>query len=694
VNRQRKTAQRAGQATWWRWVAANLAPNPRVLLLVALGWTAELVLLACVRDNIYVATRWTRWVAVAFETWFWVTMGWVMWLAGSRLRHPLARVVWGVLLGTVVAVYGLSWGVYLRTSRFLDWDALRFTAGNFRLLWIYARQAEHGARYGAAAILVAAGAAMIGGGSWLANGKWSIDDSELADLRRAQRVTWYCLGLAVLLLLQSSMNLNIREIARWQDALCNCLHPVVTLASNWVSSQPEDRIQPCIDPSELRPLTDAEAWNKMARVTNRASVILITVESMRHDVLGLRHQGLEVTPTVNELANNGVHFTRAYSQATHTDYATTALYSSLFPLRTPRHVYFHSNDPWPKTLFHDVLKSAGYATAIISSQNERWDGLDNFLITPGLDLLYDSERCDKPARGELIFDNLPDSQTVDKAIAWIAEQDAHNTPFFLGLNLQTSHFPYKLPPDARKIFQPSTINFSPGYFSYPIEKVEVVRNAYYNALHECDRQIGRLVEALRRDGQLSRTIIIVSGDHGEAFYEHNYITHAREPIEPVIRTACVVHAPGMIAPHVDGYPVELIDLLPTVLGLLGLPPHPNFQGIDVLARNRPPPAQRLLFFQVENPMARSDAVLWMGRWKYLHDRRLGRASLFDVETDPGENDDLSTRQPELTQSLRHVLETWRRRQLAYYGFPMYYERYFPPLPPTLSNELRTRGAAE
>jgi glucan phosphoethanolaminetransferase (alkaline phosphatase superfamily) len=384
---------------------------------------------------------------------------------------------------------------------------------------MYVRQAEHGAWFGAAAILVAAGVAMISGGGWLLDGKWLIDDKDLADLRRAQRVTWYCLGLAVmLLLLQSSSNPNIPVIERREDALRNCLHPVIALACSLAPSQAEDRIQPCIDPSELRPLAEAEAWNKLAHMTNRANVVLITVESMRYDVVGLQHQGQEVTPTLDQLANGGVRFTRAYSQSTHTDYATTALYSSLYPLRTPRHVYFHQNDPWPKTLFYDVLKPAGYATAVISSQNERWDGMDNFLITPGLDLLYDPERCDARPRGELIFDNLPDSQTVGKAIAWIAEQGVHGTPFFLGLNLQTSHFPYKLPPDARKLFEPSTVDFSPGYFHYPIEKVEVARNAYYNALHECDRQIGRLVEALRSNGQLSHTIIIVSGDHGEAFY--------------------------------------------------------------------------------------------------------------------------------------------------------------------------------
>ena len=75
-------------------------------------------------------------------------------------------------------------------------------------------------------------------------------------------------------------------------------------------------------------------------------------------------------------------------------------------------------------------------------------------------------------------------------------------------------------------------------------------------------------------------------------------------------------------------------------------------------------------------------MLWMGRWKYAWDRARDAESLFDVEIDPDESNDLSTQRPELMRSLRETVQTWRRRQLAYYHFPMYYESYFPPLPPS------------
>lgn len=78
-----------------------------------------------------------------------------------------------------------------------------------------------------------------------------------------------------------------------------------------------------------------------------------------------------MTPHLNRLAKQGVQFTRAYTQSTHSDYADVCIVSSLYPLRKTRHHYYSASDPWPKTLIYDLLKPLGYVTAIFSSQNEK-----------------------------------------------------------------------------------------------------------------------------------------------------------------------------------------------------------------------------------------------------------------------------------------------------------------------------------
>src|SRR5262249_20568926 len=159
-----------------------------------------------------------------------------------------------------------------------------------------------------------------------------------------------------------------------------------------------------------------------------------------------------------------------------------------------------------------------------------------------------------------------------------------------------------------------------SFLDYPSGKTPIVRNAYFNAVHECDRQIGRLVEALDRLGCRDNTILVVYGDNGEAFHENGTVTHAREPVEPALRVACVLNATGRLKPRGEDYPIELIDVAPTILGLMGWPAHPSFQGIDFLSRKRPAAEERLLFFHVENGLARVDAILLGGRWKLHLDR--------------------------------------------------------------------------
>jgi len=440
-------------------------------------------------------------------------------------------------------------------------------------------------------------------------------------------------------------------------------------------------------------------------------VIFVAIESLRHDVVHLVHQGREVTPHLNALTRNGIQWTNAYSQSTHSDYADVCIVSSLYPLRTRNHHYYRTGDPWPKTLAFDVFKRAGYDTAIISSQNEAWGGMDQFLETKNLDLFYDSNRSGAPtitsekdpgfayerSIGTFSAGSLDDQHTMDTAMAWIEQRFRASTPFFLSMNFQSSHFPYELPEQTAQPFQPCKLDADVSFMGYPREKTHKVRNAYYNGIHNCDRQLGRLVEALRRAGKLDQVVLVVMGENGEAFHENGSVGHAREPVEPAIHVATVMHAPQFLQPRVESYPFEHGDLLPTVLGLLDWPRHPNFQGIDALDEHldpRPTLEQRLLYFHVNSPAAHVDAVQWAGRWKYVWDHRTDIGRLFDLETDPEEATDVASEHPQIAQRLSQAVRDWRKRQLAYYHFPIYYRTHYPPAPPRLHDRGITWAATK
>jgi arylsulfatase A-like enzyme len=707
---RRRLAWLGGLAATIRPLAAILPTSRALATLTVVGFATEALLIAWGRPNLYATDAPSIRFGLLFLGWFWLSTGWVLELAGRRWQRWLqqsggaVRALLWLGLGLVAAVltcgYAISWGLFFRSGRFANLETGRFLLFNFRHLCAYLLAAEpfHLLLAGlvtAAALLGLPGLLYV-----------SVGRAEPRQQRPAgwSLVAWVGLALATL----ASWNhlprerSTLRQAAR-QHALTNGLHPSFSLYVSHLESRHTAPIEPTLDVTQLRPLAAAVSYQPaLATDGPPPSVIFVAVESLRHDVIHRQHQGREILPQINRLAGAGLQLTRAYAESTHSDYADVCLVSSLHPLRTRRHHYYGPSDPWPVTRIYDVLQPLGYATAIVSSQNEAWGGMDHFLASDRLDWFYHPETAHERTwiahmdrgfsteveAGGLVAGKFPDAHTTGRAIEWIGQQVRAGKPFFLSMNFQSSHFPYLMPPEVPRPFTPYELSPEISFVDYPPEQVETVRNAYYNAIHECDHQIGRLVAALEALGQLDNTILVVTGENGEAFHECQHITHASDPVEPVIHVACVIHAPRYLAARVENYPFEHVDLVPTVLGLIGLPPHPNFQGIDILAPDRPPVAERLTFCHVLSSLAEADAIISGGQWKLTVDRHSGQSTLFDVVNDPLQTRDLLAEQPAAASRLRACLERWRQQQLAYYHFPAYYLNYFPPAPPKLSGDVR------
>jgi arylsulfatase A-like enzyme len=680
--------------------AVLLFPNLPALALMVCGFVAEAALSARGQDTIYQHGLPLAALSLLFLAWFWCSTAWAAWgVCATVGKLTESRPVWlrRVAVGALavpLAVAGFlylgSWAFRLESGRFANFESFQFAFSHSH--WSYFLHTEKSQVGPFAAVLVAMFVALPFFLNWMARHRWTAPAA-----CRAQRNFWLVMTLAwagLLAVMESDPNWFRAAVKR--DVLGQRLNPAATLAAGAVELLNLEPIEPCLRTEELRPIASTPWQPPPAAAANRPSVLLLSIEALRHDVVLLKHQGQEVMPNLNALARAGVHFTRAYAQSTHTDYASVCRESSLFPLRQRRHHFYRKGDPWPKTLIYDLLKPAGYATAMISSEDEIWGGMALFLQSPNLDVFRDGCAMGNQSNTVLAVKanwedrtwtmgiaSVDDSQTADTAVRWIREQAARGKPFYLGMYFGGSHFPYVMPPEIPRPFQPCAMDFPTSFMGFPAEKADVVRNAYYNSLRECDRQLGRLVAALRDAGRLENTILVVQGDHGEAFHESGRVLHANDPVEPEIHIACVMHAPAYLKPRTEDYPIEVVDFAPTVLGLMGWPTHPNFQGINVLAADRPPPDQRLLFFHTENPVTRTDSCLLAGRWKFVSYRFTGQEALFDLAVSPTElaKDNLLAREPALAARLRAALRAWRSRQLAYYHFPFYYQHYYPPRPP-------------
>ena len=93
------------------------------------------------------------------------------------------------------------------------------------------------------------------------------------------------------------------------------------------------------------------------------------------------------------------------------------------------------------------------------------------------------------------------------------------------------------------------MDFSASFVKYPLDKVPIVKNAYFNALHYIDEQLSGLVAYLDKNRLREKTLIVIMGDNGECFYENGYSSHAGPPFEPAIHVPLIMNCPGTLAPR-------------------------------------------------------------------------------------------------------------------------------------------------
>lgn len=417
----------------------------------------------------------------------------------------------------------------------------------------------------------------------------------------------------------------------------------------------------------------------------QSSIVVLLVESLRADQLTDYGSARILMPTVERLADRGHVWLDAYTQSSHSNYADLPPLSSHYPLRsTTTHVY-PEDPPYPRVLLYDLLHELGYRTAIFSSQDENWGGMIHYLRTGGLDTVVHAANYDGPTYrpgGDWGFEafversknagKIDDRLTVTEAIRWLQRSDR---PFFIYMNLQNSHVPYTTPESFETRFGPERVDFPIRFGRIPEDKIGVAKDVYANSLAYVDSQIGRFVEALEDAGVAEETILVITGDTGQAFFEHGFGGHAGPLYEEVMRVPLIM-AGGPVEAGVDSTPAEHVDIPPTLLHLLGLPPHPGFQGCDLLSSFRRSARDRYLVAQ--SPLAHQYAIV-RGNWKLVYDAEFRETRLFDLRDDPGERRDLSLRRDSVTRTLSRKLGTWRQQQVRFYDSPSLLSRFYPPV---------------
>lgn len=336
-----------------------------------------------------------------------------------------------------------------------------------------------------------------------------------------------------------------------------------------------------------------------------AHVVIVTVDALRADHLGLYGYAREISPSLDGLAAEAVVFERAWTPTPRSSYALTSLMTGALV-----HARLEAGRPLPAETLADRLASLGYHTAGFYPEGV---------------FFHEGERVDAHRARELGFarrdaeDHDAESLT-DAVLAELADLRARGEPpAFVWAHYFDVHEPYR----------------STELGDAPVDR-------YDGEIARVDRAIARLREGL---APLSREVVLViSADHGEEHGDHGGSFHGGSLYEEQLRVPLLVLAPGL-SPRRVAAPVSLADVGPTAAAMVGAALEGD--GADLRAMLIGRAIDRGPVLATERELA---AVL---RWpfKLIEDRRAGTTELFDLSRDPRERASLAGERPELLAEL-------------------------------------------
>jgi arylsulfatase A-like enzyme len=402
------------------------------------------------------------------------------------------------------------------------------------------------------------------------------------------------------------------------------------------------------------------------------SVVLITVDTLRADAISSYDGKNEVhTPNIDLLARDGVLFTNAFSPSSWTLPSVSSIMTGLSPLV---HVTTKTTSRLPdslKTLAEYMLRD-GYLTVAIGYNPLL---LPEFNLSQGF-IEYDFfPRAIGRTMGPLLLKLLskrffnpfmPYGSTGDLtrlAIGWLRSNRERD--FFLWIHYYDPHGPYTPPAEyiPRETPPPDTIALlsegGVGRFSPPFELRKWVKGLYRGEVRYVDENIGRVIGALKSLGLYDRSLIVLTSDHGEEFWEHGGVDHGRTLYNEVIRVPLIIKPPrsfGISGRVNTGVTTQ--GVMPTVLDLCGIDYERGYLGIGSLSPllkgdrisfgERPIMSTGLLYGED------MESVIFDG-FKYIRSIVTGREELYDLSRDPGELFSILHLLPEKVRMARDIL---------------------------------------
>ena len=376
------------------------------------------------------------------------------------------------------------------------------------------------------------------------------------------------------------------------------------------------------------------------------NLVFITIDCLRADHLGSHGYRRDVTPTLDALAATGVRFQNAYANAPMTLPSIPQIFTSrVFPTRDQ------------DILTHPISRSGISNAAYV---NNAWIPL----------WLSQGGHAEPPGTFDrLVSGDLDATAITDAAVGWLEEHPRER--FALYLHYLDAHTPYR-PPHSyiERYADPDyegpvgdTFNDSQGADTGKYDDADKAKivSLYDASVRYVDDQIGRLFEALEESGRLDKTLIVVSADHGEEFWDHGRFFHGQSLYDELLHVPLLVRLPaGAHAGTVVDRPVRSIDIAPSILEWLSLPRPEGFTGGSLAeAIAAPDEDGEPLFATATQAQFPTRYAVRTRTQKLIESIDSGTRELYQVGTDPGEERNVAAAGLETSTGLVRSLEDAR-----------------------------------
>ncbi len=410
------------------------------------------------------------------------------------------------------------------------------------------------------------------------------------------------------------------------------------------------------------------------------NVIFCSLDTLRADHLSCLGNSRELTPNLDRIASEGALFSQTYATDIPTQPSHTALFTGQFGINTGIVSHFHPAAYLDEATLWlpSLLRKNGYTTGAVDHLFAMKDwfirGYDDYMPPPGRS-------------------RSPGSVINDIGFPWISDHAQED--FFLFMHFWDAHIPYVPPSPFKERFSfrtagridPDITEKLEGRPSYPLFKqnlydfldsmpnLDYIADLYDAEVAYLDFEIGRLFNHLGEEGLLEDTLVVLFGDHGENMTEHDsWFDHAGL-YDSVVHVPLLLWAPGRIPAAEVSAMVTLVDVLPTVLEVVGLPPAEGINGRSLMPLARGEATTHRDVVMLSEATWQACRGVRTADWKlvkYLQSTIYGRdgVELYDLAADPGEQSNVADQHPDVVDQMSAQLQHWVSAQLADRPDPM------------------------